>query len=148
MSERAARASLAAGALEAAGGTGMMNREALAWAAGFFDGEGWTGVTRSRADLQPIIQIGQVDGTLLEHFRDCLGLKSIHWRQDYASRVDRYRRQPISMYRLNGHERVQAAIAMLWPWLGATKRLQARIALQRYLIALRYVKPAHRKSAR
>ena len=39
--------------------------------------------------------------------------------------TDGYTRKPHYFFRAHGNERVQAILAMLWPWLGSTKRRQA-----------------------
>lgn len=104
-----------------------MDREKLAWAAGFFDGEGcFSYKLRHRSDgaLDRSIQvrITQADGDVLYGFAEAVGLGRVYgpyprpkanWSQMWQ-------------YAAYGFEQAQAIIAMLWPWLGAVKRKQAK----------------------
>jgi len=103
----------------------MPNREALAWAAGLFDGEGGTyggkgnGVT---------MRVGQVDDNreVLERFHAAVGgIGRI--RGPYPMGTGR----PQSEWRITSWPQVQAVVAMLWPWLGTEKREQAKAVLAR-----------------
>lgn len=97
------------------------SRENLAWAAGFFDAEGCfsstprTGVSAS---------ITQTDRELLDRFRQAVGIGKIYGPYK-TPQPDRYRRKPHYFYKAQGRERVQGLLAMMWTWLGTTKRQQA-----------------------
>lgn len=97
----------------------------LAWAAGFFDGEGGTyGGERHGAT----IRVGQVEDNreVLERFhRAVLGIGRI--RGPYPMRSGR----PQSEWRVTSWPEVQAVIALLWRFLGSEKREQAKAVLAR-----------------
>jgi hypothetical protein len=109
----------------------------LAWAAGFFDGEGSTmfgGARRSGARHYPKISITQA-GTIekppevLERFRRAVGgLGSIVGPEVY----DDARFKPRWVYRCHSLVFVSAVIAFLWPYLGEVKRTQAISVFERY----------------
>lgn len=88
-----------------------MDREALAWTAGFFDGEGHTGTQTGK--FYPFITVGQKYPELLERLRDI-------WKCGRITKSS-------SMWRIdvNGLERVQFVIGSMWPWLGDVKKEQA-----------------------
>jgi hypothetical protein len=107
-----------------------LRREELAWAAGFFDGEGCVSLDK----YAPRIHMPQIDRRVLERFQSAvMGLGSI--TGPYANRnwTPRYR------YTTGGLEATQAVIAMLWQWLGPVKREQASRAFRaaRYHAAVR-----------
>lgn len=93
------------------------NREELAWAAGFFDGEGSTGCYRNHVKGKRwSVSIQQKGPALLRRFRRAVrGLGHIngpYWNKTtnlWAFRTVRF-------------EHSQAIMAMLWPWLGRQKR--------------------------
>ena len=96
-------------------------RVSLAWAAGFFDAEG---CFSSTARVGICVSITQSDREPLERFRTAVGIGKIYG--PYQANInDGYVRKPHYFFRAHGNERVQAILAMLWPWLGATKRQQA-----------------------
>ncbi len=89
----------------------QIDRTDRAWAAGFFDGEGHTGTQTGKS--YPFIAVGQKYPELLEKLQEV-------WQ---CGRIT----QDSRMYRIsvNGFERVQFVIALMWPWLGGVKRDQA-----------------------
>jgi hypothetical protein len=97
-------------------------RENLAWAAGFFDGEGHTSV--NNYDYVKV-DVAQVDRVSLERLREATGVGII------SGPFTPKKGRPYFVYRIHGYERVQYFIAVLWPWLGPEKRAQARAALLR-----------------
>src|SRR5882672_1246167 len=111
----------------------MSDREELAWAAGFFDGEGHIGShvgklrgRYTRRDLQ--ISISQTDRWVLDRFRESVGgLGRV------GGPLVRSYRNPnehdVYQYQIARFEHVQAIIAMLWPWLSPIKKVQAAAAL-------------------
>lgn len=112
------------------------NREALAWAAGFFDGEGyigalrdkrgWTGVTVHvvQACTQPIESDSQPP-VALKRFQEAVGIAG-NWSSRGPSRPGGKHRWDFRVSRI---EDVQHVVAVLWEWLGPVKREQARQAL-------------------
>ena len=119
-------------------------RESLAWAAGFYDGEGSTGCYRQTVSAtlkdgsekeysSPSLQMGiaQTDRAILERFHSIIGDGSICGPyQDHRSA----NRRPQWSWKLSGVERVRVALELLWPWLGETKRKQAQDALEAKLV--------------
>lgn len=97
------------------------NREQLAWAAGFVDGEG-SFMLHGRSPLLSVPQSGDDAPRQLQRFIDALvlgGKVEIHHRRQHPHHQQAYR------VRITGFERVQAAAARLWPWLSEAKRAQA-----------------------
>jgi hypothetical protein len=110
------------------------DREELAWAAGFFDGEGCFSYTeRARYG---VATIGQTDIRALERFRDAVGVGKIYGPYDYRY-LGRMSKRPWWNYRAHRREHVQAITAMLWFKLGPIKREQALGVLQSYSNACR-----------
>lgn len=109
-----------------------MDREKLAWAAGFFDGEGcfWHGVRKSKGSeyRSTETRMTQADPEVLERFRDALGLGKVYGPYSYGKKRPNWR--PQWQYLAHGFHQTQAIIAMLWPWLGSVKREQARDVLR------------------
>jgi hypothetical protein len=108
-----------------------MDREALAWAAGLFDGEGgffYTTFRRKsgRLDRSISTRVTQADPEVLERFRRCVRLGKVYGPYDRS----KYRQQPQWQYVVYDFQATQAIAAMLWPWLGTIKRRQAAAVLQ------------------
>jgi hypothetical protein len=103
-----------------------IDREELAWAAGFFDGEG---TTHCRAyptgRIEVRITVAQTDMRPLTRLRDAVGFGNING--PYMRKSPNH--QPIFVYAISTHEKVQAFIAMVWKWLSDVKREQATRAL-------------------
>ena len=114
-----------------------MNREELAWAGGFFSGEGYTGLSRmtkknrSHYKKYPAMTICQTgDGEELYRFNSAImNLGKV--RGPYGP----YSTTRKSYYQLaiTSFEKVQAVVAMLWPFLSSAKQTQARGVLKDYL---------------
>lgn len=104
----------------------------LAWAAGFFDGEGnirakFTKVA-GRTYCYPGLSANQIDPQVLERFRCAVGgLGKVTGPWDRARYAPN--RQSQWCYEVWSFERVQAVVAMLWKWLSPVKREQAKRAL-------------------
>jgi hypothetical protein len=110
------------------------DREELAWAAGFFDGEGCFSY-QERA-CYGVATISQIDVRVLERFRDAVGMGTIYGPYDYKY-PGRMSKKPQWNYRAFRREHVQAIAAMLWFQLGPVKREQALSVLRRYRNACR-----------
>ena len=120
----------------------------LAWAAGFYDGEGSTGVERRRQAPgrgQPyvglVVEVTQVDERPLRRFAAAVGVGRINLRPRRGNR------QPQWRWRAAGGA-ARRALRALWPYLSEPKREQALRALDavqrdaalrqaRYAVALR-----------
>lgn len=113
----------------------------LAWAAGFFDGEGTTSAVRQRHHKRPdgtyrydypavhILISQNHDAAVLHRFKAAVsGIGAIYGPYDRKGSSS-------WVYNAVGFERSQAVIAMLWRWLGTIKREQAKRALTTYLAA-------------
>jgi hypothetical protein len=105
------------------------DREELAWAAGFFDGEGCFSYTE-RAGYG-VATIGQTDMRALERFRCAVGVGKIYGPYDYRY-PGRMSKRPWWNYRAHRREHVQAIVTMLWFKLGPIKREQALTVLRSY----------------
>lgn len=110
-----------------------MNKIELAWAAGFFDGEGCTYVTRQYdrpRSLRFCMSVTQVDREVLDRFQRALQLGSVRgpFKTDYASQRSI---KPRWVWRATGNT-ARTAIDRLWPYLSTVKRDQALIAFERW----------------
>ena len=119
------------------GVTRTIDREALAWAAGFYEGEG-----SIVAHSHPVsgyssisVTVSQASTEPLERFKAALGLGKLVTRP--PSKLEN--RQTMYLWRVCSYERAQAVIAMLWPWLSIRRREQARRALQ--LVQAHWTRP-------
>lgn len=107
----------------------QINREELAWAAGFFDGEGCTSLHRGNPrSPRPVISIGQVGTECLERFKAAVfGIGNILPRQSKC------KPEPGAyVYVAARFVEVQAVICLLWNYLSTPKRRQALHALRTY----------------
>lgn len=110
-----------------------VHREKLAWAGGFFDGEGHVGGAGDKG--YPALHIRQAGSytqvpEVLPRFRDAVcGLGYL-----YGPMFDPENLQHLPQWSFEAHgfEAVQAIFAMLWPWLGPVKRAQFALVLRRY----------------
>ena len=114
------------------------NREELAWAAGFCDGEGsfhvdLKGFKRGkRGKPNPRFEIGQIEPFILERFRAAVGFANpINGPYNNTKNDAKRPAAPAFVYGVSGFENVQMLLILLWPWLGPTKREQALRTLNR-----------------
>lgn len=114
-----------------------MNREELAWAAGFFDGEGSTFIKMNRAERpygkriyiypQVVLSVGQNDRAVLDRFSAAVNnLGKVVG--PFLLRGERRTWQ----YRVQKYEHIQQVLCYLWPWLSEIKREQAAEAIKIY----------------
>jgi hypothetical protein len=96
------------------------DRSELAWAAGFFDGEGHSGI---RTFPCPTVSISQTEPSTLERFQAAVGGIGVI-RGPYDKSKLRPNHSPLWQYTTNVRD-AQAVIAMLWPFLSKPKREQA-----------------------
>lgn len=103
-----------------------MDSTELAWAAGFFDAEGWAGAVKNRQRRHPHAQINQADpyGTpeVLERFRTAVGVGRLGGPARQAGKLDLYR------WVASSRADVTAVYTALRPWLGEVKREQFCLA--------------------
>jgi len=114
-----------------------VNREDLAWLAGFFDGEGCVSVSqrdRKQGSYSALrLQITQCDRAPLDKTKSILGFGNVNGPYPSFSHHKSATRKAGKLkwsYNTSGFERVQATIAMMWPWLGEQKKRQYMNNLQ------------------
>lgn len=121
----------------------------LAWAAGFFDGEGCTMAKHgTRKSVQAgrfvystiLIEVAQKERFLLDKL--CSILKTGKVYGPYNNGAGHYHYK----YIVSKYERVNSVIELLWPYLGPYKRTQARKALDAWKSRPR-LKPGRRVHA-
>lgn len=118
----------------------MPRREQLAWAAGFFDGEGSIGLYKNKRGLMLHMDIGQANPYVLEKFLSVVGLGSVTGPRPRKNP----NHSPHWSWDATGFEKCQAVIALLWIWLSPVKRAQAAAALtsaREYYILCNEAKP-------
>jgi len=130
---------------------------ALAWAAGFFDGEGSTGTYASRhrptavrifASVTQAASSSNEIPAVLARFQSAVGgLGRVS-----GAYLDRRYGAYIRQWRTSSFEETQAVVALLWGSLSDVKRVQARDALIRYVRqyehgCARYRRPDHPRVA-
>jgi hypothetical protein len=101
-----------------------LDERELAWAAGFFDGDGWAALVRQkrRRTGQPIAQINQADPDgvpeVLVRFRDAVGVGRI------AGPKIEEGRQPLYSWVASSRGDVTRTGSLIGPWLSHQKRHQ------------------------
>lgn len=100
------------------------NREELAWAAGFFDGEGSFVILKRNYSVR--LAIAQIHKDMLERFQNAIGGLGTIADKGYMSKLSKHK---IYTLQISNFEHVQAAMAMLWTFLGPYKREQYKAIL-------------------
>lgn len=103
----------------------------LAWAAGFFDGEGSTYLTYHGAQraATPCLEVNQIHPEVLERFwRAVGGIGSMRVRPDKTGRRPHHM---WSFYARNWRD-TQSILTLLWPYLDVVKRQQAATVFCKY----------------
>jgi hypothetical protein len=112
----------------------MNSREELAWAAGFFDGEGSTcksrkidGRTDGRSAWAIRVSVGQKEREPLERFQRALGFGAIytHTSNNASGLIMHY-------WNATSLEEAQAVMAALWIFLSGPKRSQFVAIMEAY----------------
>ena len=108
----------------------LLDRYELAWAGGFFDGEGCTSyceIDGKRRSPRLQVAIGNTNLQLLEKFQHAVGgLGKIYSCKLIPGR------KPMWTWNMSGFVKPQAAIAILWKFLSDEKRAQATKAFHHY----------------
>ena len=106
-----------------------MGEHELAWAAGFFDGDGWAALVaggRGRR-RRPMAQINQADANgvpeVLTRFRDAVGVGRVAGPKVEVGRQDLY------WWVASSHGDVRRAGELIGPWLSSEKRGQFHSAV-------------------
>ena len=106
-----------------------LNAYEVAWAAGFFDGEGSTLIRRQSRTPQVAVQVAQTDPRALERFKAAVGgLGNI--TGPYKAKSIRHKEK--WSFSAASFEQAQAILATLWRFLGPVKRQQALVVLREY----------------
>ena len=107
----------------------------LAWAAGFYGGDGTTSAGLNKAGgpgyrtLKAGIPQAACDGAIppvLTRFHEAVGAGSI--RGPYVLK-NPWSRQPQFVWSISGTRGVEPVLELIWPWLDDVKREQARVAI-------------------
>jgi len=110
----------------------MWNREELAWAAGFFDGEGsFCVLIPNRKTMRPMLHatIHQTNKITLERFQTaCGGLGRI---TGPYTKARAWNSKPYWVWQTSKFEHAQQVVLCLWPWLSSPKRTQALAMLRK-----------------
>jgi hypothetical protein len=117
----------------------QLSSHELAWAAGFFDGEGTTNLS-GHGNRALAISVPQVD--MLSLFRLQKLMNGIGTISDPTHCKSPLSRQPISLWRAYNGE-AQLALVLMWPFLGEVKKTQALRAFCRLLISSTGRGPRH-----
>jgi hypothetical protein len=108
-----------------------VDREALAWAGGLFEGEGCITVYRQRP---PNIRNRSPRGHLLVQMKDEEIVRRFHRSVSLGTVRGPYTRHDgkpdLWVWRAGSFEEFQAVLAMLWPWLGSRRRARGREVLR------------------
>lgn len=96
-----------------------------AWAAGFFDGEGWASAARynrKRGGMTAalVIGVGQAERELLDRFQRIVAVGTVNGP---------YARANMYFWKAHGLEKVELVSRLLWPWLGSKKRSQIQAVI-------------------
>lgn len=101
----------------------------LAWAAGFFDGEGYVGYTfrwnGKRRCRRIDVQISQIDPEVLSRFRDAVGVGKV-----YGPYAAKGRKNPMYKYGAAKIDDVMLVLERLRPFLSSIKTKQAEEAIR------------------
>lgn len=109
-----------------------MDTHEIAWAAGFYDGEGST-TTESREGkwFSVRVSIFQVDRRALDRFKAAVGEGTI--RGPYNRGLGKKTKwKPYYQYAAAGPA-AKRVIEKLWPYLGEVKKEQARLVITNYM---------------
>lgn len=106
----------------------IWNREELAWAAGFYEGEGYCGNrTTKYARQPPIITLAQVNKEPLLRF-----VRYLHGGRLNGPYHPGGNRKPYYQLSSSNFETTQAMAAFMWPWLSSPKKKQIRKAFMAF----------------
>jgi len=111
---------------------GPWHTHELAWAAGFFDGEGYVGSTLrfngTKRYRRIDVQITQIDAEVLERFRDAVGVGKVYGPYHSKRRIN-----PMWKYGVGSVHDVMHVLDLLRPYLCSIKTKQAEEAVRTFL---------------
>lgn len=123
-----------------------MSREDFAWVAGFYEGEGSVCLHNCGRYKRISLQVWQSSTEPLDRTRATLGFGLIAGPYKNNSNFKRATTlKPKYLWSVSGFERVQASIAMMWPWLSQRRRARAVELMDQYR-AYQAALPFQRKS--
>jgi hypothetical protein len=107
----------------------------LAWAAGFFDGEGCTTHRRSNKEAlpYPTLNVSQNNPQTLKRFQDAVCQIGAIYPANHRS--GKYSK-PMFSFSVSSFEKVQFVISLLWKFLSEQKRGQATRVFNNYYDAI------------
>ncbi len=108
----------------------MYKHTDLAWAAGFFDGEGYIGTSARGPWIKIQVTIAQIDRVVLDRFMAIMGHGSVTGPRSVTNRP---KQKPIYTYYAYGFEQCQHMTCLLWQYLSPIKRRQCVQALQAFV---------------
>ena len=96
-----------------------MQREDYAWAAGLFEGEGSFCLASARR-TQPNATLSMCDEGTVKRFHEVIGCGQFYgpWQNKGKGQNG----APYWRWSATSYENVQAALAMMWPWLSPRRR--------------------------
>lgn len=97
----------------------MSNKFELAWAAGFFDGEGSISVTKIKGFGRLLIQIGQSDIRPLIRFKNAVNCGTING----PYQIKNYK--PMWRFSIRIYKDCKKTLELLWPFMSEPKKEQA-----------------------
>ncbi len=101
-----------------------IDREELAYAGGLFEGEGYFTLRAGSHTMRSAAGVNMTDPEPLERLMAAVSMGTILGPRDMGTG-----RKPMYVWAVHTRERVQALVAMLWPWLGPRRRARAREVL-------------------
>lgn len=101
----------------------------LAWAAGFFDGEGCTTFNPHKGRIIKMC-VEQVDRENLVRFKAAIEYGNISEPRNYPSRPNA---SPLSIWSCSKVSSIRVIMRALWPYLGTTKKRQYITVLRQYV---------------
>ena len=95
----------------------------LAWASGFFEGEGCLGIyDNGRGRFYLRAEVSNTDEDSLRRFMTAVGIGRLYGPYQKGKPSDK----AVFVWQAPGFEKTQAVIAMLWSGLGERRRIKAR----------------------
>lgn len=113
----------------------MDNKIELAWAAGFFDGEGNVSyLVKRKSEPKLTLTVVQVGTTCLKRFRQAVGSKREFYNYNptgpYAGHIQQ-------RFTLQNFEEIQITMIRLWPYLSRPKKDQYIEKVREYLLQVK-----------
>lgn len=106
-----------------------MSKTELAWAAGFFDGEGCAYVKKNTTGLPYLrISMGQIDRYVLDRFCTAVGFPVARVNGPYYNGNRSV--NPLFRLQFNGKNAI-LVVKLIWPYLSPVKKAQVKVVIQR-----------------